>query len=107
MDALELREETLVVFGEETEVFCSILEVGDTLYPQAKGVATVLLGVYFALTKHIRIDHTAAQDLYPTGVLTEGTALSSTDITAYIHLGTWLCKGEVTRAQTDLRIGAE
>ena len=40
-------------------------------------------------------------------MLTEVTALTATDVAGDIHLCRWLREGEVRRAETNLRVGAE
>ena len=103
----ELFEETGVVLGEHTEVGDAVLQVGDALDAHAEGIARVFLGVDAAELEHVGVDHTAAEDLHPAGVLAEATAFATTDEAGDVHLGRGLREGEVGGAQTDLGVGTE
>ena len=105
--ALELRQETYVVFGEHTEVLDLIFQVGDTFYAHAERESGVARGIYAARFKHIGIDHSASEDFHPSGVFAECASFAAAEITAYVHLRTWLCEWEIAGTQTYLGIGAE
>ena len=75
-----------------------------TSYTHTEGIAAVLLRVDAAELQHVRINHTTAEDLHPTGVLTESATLTTTDEARDIHLSTGLCEGEVAGTQADLRV---
>ena len=79
--ALELAEEADVVLGEETEVFDTIFEVRDTLYTHTERIAGIDFRINTTSLQHIRIHHTATEDLNPSGSLAERAAFAATDIT--------------------------
>ena len=60
---LELLQEAHIVLKEESEVIHPVAEHGYTLYPHAEGETTILTGVDSAGLKHIRVYHTAPEDL--------------------------------------------
>ena len=105
--SLEFLQEAGVVLGEHAEVGDAVLQVGDALHAHAEGIAAVDRRVDAALLQHVGVDHTAAQNLYPAGVLAEATALTTADEARDVHLGTRFCEGEVTGTQADLRVGTE
>ena len=98
--ALELRQETYVVFGEHTEVLDLIFQVGDTFYAHAERESGVARGIYAARFKHIGIDHSASEDFHPSGVFAECASFAAAEITTYVHLRTWLCEWEIAGTQT-------
>ena len=60
---LELLQEAHIVLKEESEVIHPIAEHGYTLYPHTEGETAILEGVDTAGLKHIRVYHTAPEDL--------------------------------------------
>ena len=78
VSVLEFAEETHVVLAEHAQVFYHILEVGNALNAHTKCITSIDLTVDAAKFKHIGVDHATAEDFYPTGVLTEATALAAT-----------------------------
>ena len=60
---LELLQEAHIVLKEEAEVIHPVAEHGYTLYPHTEGETAILEGVDTAGLKHIRIYHTAPEDL--------------------------------------------
>ena len=90
----ELVEEAYVVLREHTQVGYTILQV-------------VHLAIDAASLEHVRVDHTATQNLYPTSVLAETAALTATNVARDVHLCAWLCEGEVARTQTNLCVRPE
>ena len=99
---LKLLQETNIVFREETQVFYLILEVGDALNTHTQCISAVYFAVDATRIQYIWVDHTATQNLYPTGVFTETTAFATTEVTRDIHLGAGLGEGEVWGAQAYL-----
>ena len=93
--ALEQLEEPYVVLAEETEILDLVLEVCDTLDTHTECISRVFLAVDTAELEHVRVYHTATEDLNPSSVLAEGATLTATDVTADVHLGTWLGEWEV------------
>jgi len=102
---LEFFEESLVILGEEAQVVDTVFQVGDALHAHAEGIAGVDIRVDAAGSEVVRVDHAAAEDLYPSRVFAEVAALSAADVARDIHLSTRLGEGEVRRAQADLRVG--
>src|SRR5207244_4439703 len=67
----ELREEAGIVLEHETDVGDVVPEHRDTLDADAEGEAGVALGIDAGVFEDDRVDHPAAEDLDPTGVLAE------------------------------------
>lgn len=93
----ELVEEAYIVLREHTQVGYTILQVGDTLDAKTESVAGVHLAIDAASLEHVRVDHTATQNLYPASVLAETAALTATNVARDVHFCAWLCEGEVAR----------
>ena len=93
--ALKELEETYVVLAEQTKVLYLIFEVGNTLDTHTQGITAVYLAVDAASIQYVGVDHTTTQNLYPTCVLAEWATFATADITADVHLGTWLGEREV------------
>ena len=55
----------------------------------------------------MRVNHTATENLYPTGMFTEVTSLTTTDVTRDIHLCTWLSEWEIAWTQTNLGVSTK
>ena len=104
LSPFELPEEAGVVLGEEAEVADTVLEVGDTLNTHTESIACIYIRVNATSLQVMWVDHATTENLHPSGVLTETAALTATDVTADIHLCTWLSKWEVAWAKTNLRI---
>jgi hypothetical protein len=95
-------EEAYVVLREQTKVFNSVLEIGDSLYSKTEGIARINLRINTARLQYVRINHTASQDLYPASTLTERTTLATAKVTRDVHLSRWFSEWEVTRAKANL-----
>ena len=93
--ALKQLEETDIVLAEETKVLDLIFEVGNSLNTHTECVTRIDLAVDAAKLEHVGVYHTTAQDFYPACVLAEWAALATADVTADVHLGTWLGEWEV------------
>ena len=107
LTALELAEETDIVLGEETEVLDTVFEIGDTLDSHAESITGIDLAVNAARLQHVRVHHSASENLHPSGALAERTAFSAADIATDIHLGTRLREWEIGGAETNLGVSAE
>ena len=93
--ALEQLEETDIVLAEEAKILDLIFEVGNSLYTHTECVARIDLAVDSAKLEYVGVYHTTAQNLDPACVLAERAALATADVTADVHLGTWLGEWEV------------
>ena len=91
----KLFKEAYIVLREHTKILDLVLEVGNTLDTHTEGITRVYIAVDAVELEHVGVYHTATQDLDPAGTLTEGTALTATDVTADVHLGRRLGEGEV------------
>ncbi len=65
----ELAQESDVVFEEHAQVADAVLEHGHPLHAHAEGEPGVGLRVVAHASKHVGIDHAAAQDLHPARAL--------------------------------------
>ena len=104
---LELAEETDVVLEVEADVVGGVFEHGHALNAEAEGEAAVFFAVDAAVVEHIGIDHAAAENLDPAGVLAEVAAGAAADVAGDVHLGRGFGEGEVGGAQADAHVGAE
>ena len=100
MSGLELPEETHVIFGEHAQVLDLVLEIGDALDTHTESITGINIGIDAASFENIRIDHTATEDLDPSGTLAEGASLAAAYVTAYIHLGRRFGEGEIRGTKT-------
>ena len=103
----ELLEEAEVVFEVEADVVGAVFEHGHAFDAEAEGEAAVLLAVDAAVFEDVGVDHAAAEDLDPAGVLAEVAAGAAADVAGDVHLGGGLGEGEVGGAQTDADLVAE
>ena len=87
MCCFELTQEAGVVLGEHTKVGHTVFQVSDALHTHTEGIARVLSAVDAAGLEHIRVYHSAAQNLHPAGMLAEAAALAATDVAGDVHLG--------------------
>ena len=78
--SLKFLKEACIVFREHTQVRDMILEVGNTLNTKTESITGIYLRIDTAELKDIRVNHTATEDFHPTGVLTEATTLTATDM---------------------------
>src|ERR1044071_2858501 len=65
----ELLQKAHVVLREETQIFYVVFEHGDALDAHAERIAAVVLAIDLAVFEHGRINHAAAHDFEPAGVL--------------------------------------
>ncbi len=103
----ELLQEAGVVLEVEADVVGLVLEHGHALDAESEGEAGVLLAVDAAVLEHVGIDHAAAEDLDPAGVLAERAALAAADVARHVHLRRRLGEGEEGGAQADAGLLAE
>src|SRR5258708_26831015 len=66
----ELLQESQIVLIEEADVLNAPLEKGEALDADAEGEPGVTLGVVADGFEHRGVDHAAAEDLNPAGLLT-------------------------------------
>jgi hypothetical protein len=102
-----LFQKTNIVFGEHTQIFYLILKVGDAFNTHTQSITTVNGTVDSTILEYVGIDHAAAQNFYPAGIFTKGTALAMADVAGYIQLSRRFSKGEVGGAQADFGLFPE
>jgi ABC-type multidrug transport system fused ATPase/permease subunit len=107
----KLREETGVVLEEQTDVGDAVAEHRHSLDAHAKGEARVALRVDAAVPEDLGVNHPAAEDLDPAGVLADPatrarTCVADTEDAAHVDLRAGLDEGEIARAETHGRAGA-
>ena len=61
-------------------------------------------GIVSAVTQNDRVDHAAAENLQPAGILADCAALAAADKAFHIHFRGWFREREVGRAETGARI---
>src|SRR6185436_6091714 len=83
----ELLEEAEVVLVEQPDVVHAILEHRDALDAGAEREAGVALRVVADGFEYRRMNHAAAEDLQPAGVLADGAAVAAATLAADVHLG--------------------
>lgn len=101
----KLIKKSYVVFAEKSKVFDEIFQVGYTLYAHSECIAGIDIRIYATSLENIRVDHAATKNLNPTCAFTHCASFATAYATANIHLGAWLCEGEIawTKADTSLR----
>ena len=82
----ELTKEAHVILEVMTEVVDLPLQHRDTLNSHSESEAGIFLAVNAGSLEHVRIHHTAAENLEPACSFTDVASLSMTDVAAYIHL---------------------
>lgn len=107
----ELREETGVVLEEQTDVGDAVAEHRHPLDAQTKSEPRVALRVDAAVPEDLGVNHAAAEDLDPAGVLADpatraDTCVADTEDAAHVDLRAGLDEGEIARAETHGRAGA-
>ena len=107
VSSLKFLQESSVVLREHSQVAHAILEIGDSLDTHTKGVSAIYLAVDAALLEDIGIDHTATEDLNPSGVLAESATLAAADMARDVHLGTRFGEGEIARTKANLGVGTK
>lgn len=92
----EFVKESNVVFAEESEVLDEILQVGYSFNTHAERIAGVDFRIYTACFENIWVNHTATEDLDPSGAFAHSATFASANAATYVHLCTWLCEWEIT-----------
>src|SRR5205823_1868747 len=98
----ELLQEAQVVLIEEADVVDAVAQHRHPLEPEPKRRPAVLGGVDLAVFEHDRMDHPAAADLDPTGVLADATAAAVANVAGHVELGARLDERKVAAAKADL-----
>ena len=104
---LKFRKESHIVLTEHAQILHPVFEVCDSLYAHAERIAGIYIRVNAARAEHIRVYHSASENLNPSCAFTEGTPFASAKVAAYVHLGRRLCKGEVRGTQANLCLRPE
>ena len=78
-----------------TQVIDLPLQHCNTLNTHSKCESGVFLAVNAGGFKHIRIHHSAAENLQPAGSLADVATLAVADVATYVHLGGRLGEREV------------
>ena len=107
----ELREEPRVVFEHQADVGDAVAEHRDALDADAEGEAGVRSGSMPQCLEDDGVDHPAAENLDPAGVLADAAARARAvgllaEDAADVDLGAGLDEGEVARAKAHRRAGA-
>ena len=79
----------------------------NTLYAHAKGKSANFFGIVAAHFQHARMNHTAAENFQPAGLLTHPAAMTAALRAGHIHFRTRLREREEAWTQTNLRLRAE
>ena len=82
----EFAEEADVVLEVVAEVLDLPFEHRDALDSHTESKTAIYLGINAGSAKDIGIDHTAAQNLEPSGALADVATFAVTDVAAYVHL---------------------
>src|SRR5882724_8293712 len=72
----KLFEELQVVFEEQAQVIDAIAQHGEAIYPHAEGIALPTLAIDPRSVQHVWMNHPAAQDLQPAGLLANAASLA-------------------------------
>ena len=107
MNRLKLTQEPKVVFKKQADVVDPVFEHGDSFDSHTQGISGVSAAVDTAQIEHIRVYHSATENLHPSRMLAEATTLAAADVAGNVHFGTGLGEWEVAGTQTNLGVGAE
>jgi len=100
----ELLQESDIILGIQAQVIDAVFELANPFNPHPEGKAGILVGVDAEVFQHFRMYHTAAEDLYPTGMFAYAAAAAAADPAVDIHLGAGFREGEIGGAETDFDI---
>lgn len=103
----ELIEESYVVLGEQTEVFHLIFQVCDAFDTHTEGISLVNVRVDAVRFEDVGVNHSASEDLHPSGMLAESTAFAAADVAGNVHFCRRFGEGEVGRTEADLGVCAK
>ncbi len=107
LQRLELPQKPYIILRIQPEVVYLEFYLCDALYPEPECIAGIYLGVYAKVAEHVGVYHTAAQYLYPAGMLAQAAAAATTYGTGNVHLGARLCEREVRGAEAHLGVFAK
>src|SRR6478735_6650289 len=75
--SLELRDESRIVLEQQPNVRNVVTKHQHALHAHSEGEAGVSLGIDATVREHIRVNHSAAENLQPTGGFAHAAAGSS------------------------------
>jgi hypothetical protein len=90
-----LFEESYVVFGEHSEVFDLVFEVGDAFDTHTECVTAIYFRVDATGFEYVRVGHTTTENFNPTSVFAEWATFATADVARDIHFGRWFGEWEV------------
>ena len=100
----KLLQKPYVILREQPQVIHPVFQHGRSFDPHTKGEARVFIRINAAVAQYIGMHHATAEDLHPTGFLTDITAAAAADKTGHIHFGAGLGEGEIGGTETDFHI---
>ena len=92
---LKLFQKPQVIFKEQAQVVDLIFEHGNAFYSHSESESSVFCAVNATVFQYIRVNHSAAQDFYPSASFADVAAFSAADVARDIHLGAGFCEGEI------------
>src|SRR5262245_35441591 len=83
----KLSQEAEVVLEEEADVVDAVLQHGHALHAHAEGPPRDLFRVVADVAEDLGMDHARAEDLQPSRLLADATALTTTEEATHGDLG--------------------
>ena len=90
-----------------TDIVNVVLEHCNSLNAHTERKPAVFIGIDSAVAKHVGVNHSRTEDLYPALALAKTAALTSTHKAGDIYLSRGLCEGEVVGTEADACVLAE
>ncbi|RMO19822.1 hypothetical protein ALQ47_05273 [Pseudomonas cichorii] len=96
----KLRQEPQVVVEEQAQIIDAVTQHCQTLDTHAESKALELFRVDAGHAQHVRVDHSAAHDFQPAGLLADATALAAAHHAFHIDFSGRLGEREERRTET-------
>src|SRR5579864_1385657 len=103
----KLRQEAQIVLEEEPQVVHSVAQHREPIDAGAEGITGVALGVDATRFEHVWVDHAAAGDLEPAGVLAGAASLAGTEEALHVDFGRRFREGEVRGPKAHREVSLE
>ena len=102
-----MLQEPDVILGIKPQIVDAVLQLAYPFDTHPEGETRILFGVDAEIFQHFGMNHAAAEDLHPTGILADIATLAAADAAVDVHLGARLGEREIGRTEPHLHILSE